>query len=115
MRWVAEHTEGEERPVRFDFYASTASRFYAPVALGIWCANWETGCGALGIPGQFAELKPEEPAAPAARPVILCRVPERLRHGRRFVAGVAGFALYGSDALQGDGARRWRMNSSFHG
>ena len=57
---VVEHSEGEERPVRFDFYASTASRFYAPVALGIWCANWETGCSALGIPGHFVELKPEE-------------------------------------------------------
>jgi len=57
---VVEHTEGEEHPVRFDFYAATASRFYAPVALGIWCANWETGCAALGTPGRFAKLKPEE-------------------------------------------------------
>jgi nitroreductase len=56
---VVERTEGGECRVRFDFYASTASRFYAPVALGIWCANWETGCSALGIPGRFVELKPE--------------------------------------------------------
>ena len=42
--------------VRMDFYASTTSRFYAPVALGIWCANWETGCGALGIAGQFVDV-----------------------------------------------------------
>ena len=49
------------RAVRFDFIASTASRFYAPVALGIWCANWETGCGALGISGHFAAT-PRVPA-----------------------------------------------------
>ena len=40
----------------FDFYATTASRYYAPVAVGIWCANWELGCKALGIQGHFAEL-----------------------------------------------------------
>lgn len=38
---------------RADFAASTESRYYAPVALGIWCANWEAGCAALGIPGHF--------------------------------------------------------------
>ncbi|MFN2153311.1 MAG: nitroreductase family protein [Anaerolineales bacterium] len=38
---------------RFDFYATTASRYYAPVAVGIWCANWEMGCEALGIHGHF--------------------------------------------------------------
>ncbi|GLY83756.1 hypothetical protein [Actinoallomurus iriomotensis] len=43
-----------------DFFTTTASRFYAPVALGIWCANWETGCEALGIPGRFQVLTPEE-------------------------------------------------------
>jgi nitroreductase len=53
-------TEGEGDQLRFDFYASTKSRFYAPVALGIWCANWETGCEALAIPGHFCVLKPEE-------------------------------------------------------
>jgi nitroreductase len=57
---VEERTGGEERLVRFDFYASTLSRFYAPVALGIWCANWETGCEALGIPGHFSALTPGE-------------------------------------------------------
>lgn len=41
----------------FDFYASTASRYYAPVAVGIWCANWELGCEALGIQGHFAKLQ----------------------------------------------------------
>jgi nitroreductase len=44
----------------FDFYTATASRYYAPVALGIWCANWEMGCEALGIQGHFAVLPTEE-------------------------------------------------------
>lgn len=38
----------------FDFYATTVSRYYAPVAVGIWCANWELGCEALGIQGHFS-------------------------------------------------------------
>ena len=41
---------------RFDFYAVTASRYYAAVALGIWCANWEMSCVALGIIGEFKVL-----------------------------------------------------------
>jgi nitroreductase len=45
---------------RFDFYAVTESRYYAPVAVGIWCANWELGCEALGIRGHFAVLSDEE-------------------------------------------------------
>jgi len=45
---------------RFDFYAVTASRYYAPVAVGIWCSNWEMGCEALGIQGHFAVLSAEE-------------------------------------------------------
>lgn len=45
---------------RFDFYAATASRYYAAVAVGIWCANWEMGCEALGIQGHFAVLSPGE-------------------------------------------------------
>jgi hypothetical protein len=44
---------------RFDFYATTASRYYAPVAVGIWCANWEMGCEALGIHGHCDVLSPE--------------------------------------------------------
>jgi hypothetical protein len=44
----------------FDFYATTLSRYYAPVALGIWCANWELGCEALDIQGHFAELMAED-------------------------------------------------------
>jgi nitroreductase len=47
------------RLARFDFYTSIASRYYAPVALGIWCANWEMGCEALGIQGHFAILTEE--------------------------------------------------------
>ena len=45
---------------RFDFYAVTASRYYAAVATGIWCANWEMGCESLGIHGHFTVLSPEE-------------------------------------------------------
>jgi hypothetical protein len=45
---------------RFDFYATTESRYYAPVAVGIWCANWEMGCEALDIHGHFAALSAEE-------------------------------------------------------
>ena len=37
----------------FDFYTATASQYYAPVALGIWAANWEMGCDALGLNGHF--------------------------------------------------------------
>jgi len=43
-------------PTRFDFYASTASRYYAAVAVGIWCANWELGCQELGIKGHWEIL-----------------------------------------------------------
>lgn len=45
---------------RFDFYAATASRYYAAVALGIWYANWELGCDALGIHGHLALLTAED-------------------------------------------------------
>lgn len=44
------------RSFQFDFYATTKSRYYAPVALGIWCANWEIGSEALGIKGHFKIL-----------------------------------------------------------
>lgn len=50
----------EGRVVRFDFASATDSRYYAAVALGIWCANWEAGCEALGIPGRFVALSAEE-------------------------------------------------------
>lgn len=48
------------RSMRFDFYAATASRYYAAVALGIWCANWQMGCEALDIPGWLSVLSAEE-------------------------------------------------------
>lgn len=56
---------GRSRPrlARFDFYATTESRYYAAVAVGIWCADWETGCGALGIKGHFAILSAEQRGA----------------------------------------------------
>ncbi|MCO4773232.1 MAG: nitroreductase family protein [Deltaproteobacteria bacterium] len=57
---VTSTTDEGERLARFDFAASTTSRFYAPVALGIWLANWETGCEALGIPGALRILDEEE-------------------------------------------------------
>ena len=53
--------DGEEAHLeRFDFYSTTESRYYAPVAAGIWCANWELGCEALDIHGHFAVLPDEE-------------------------------------------------------
>lgn len=53
--------EREEGPrlARFDFYSFTDSRYYAAVAVGIWCANWEMGCEALSISGHFAVLPTE--------------------------------------------------------
>lgn len=45
---------------RIDFVASTTSRYYAAVASGIWCANWEMGCKALNIEGQFRKLSAAE-------------------------------------------------------
>ncbi|SFT83301.1 Putative TM nitroreductase [Pseudovibrio denitrificans] len=44
---------------RVDFCAATHSRYYAMVALGIWLANWECGCEALGKVGRFEQLAPE--------------------------------------------------------
>jgi nitroreductase len=57
---VVERRDGEERLLRFDFCTATTSRYYAAVALGIWCANWETGCEAQDIRGHFSVLTPEE-------------------------------------------------------
>ncbi len=55
--------DGQARVIRFDFFATTDSRFYAPVALGIWLANWETGCEAAGVPGHTEVLGHEERGA----------------------------------------------------
>jgi nitroreductase len=56
----AESPEDKQRLVRFDFIATTESRYYAPVAVGIWCADWEMGCEALGIDGHLAVLPDEQ-------------------------------------------------------
>jgi hypothetical protein len=63
---VTEGTGDQKRLVRMDFAAATESRYYAPVALGIWCADWVTGCQALGISGHFAVLTPQERGLPHA-------------------------------------------------
>ena len=57
---VTEQVGGQEKLIRFDFCAATTSRYYAAVALGIWCANWETGCKALNKHGHFAILSSEK-------------------------------------------------------
>jgi nitroreductase len=41
----------DSNEVIVNFYCTTKSRFYGPLALGIWCGNWEMGCEALGIQG----------------------------------------------------------------
>ncbi|MBW2726402.1 MAG: hypothetical protein JRE71_18640 [Deltaproteobacteria bacterium] len=56
---VMKQVDGKKELVRFDFCASTESRYYAAVALGIWLANWETGCQAMRIGGRFEVLTPE--------------------------------------------------------
>jgi nitroreductase len=60
------YRDGGIDSLRFDFCASTTSRYYAAVALGIWCANWETGCEALIMHGHFAVLSTQERASNAA-------------------------------------------------
>jgi len=62
---VMEPVNGQQKLTRLDFYCATASRYYAPVALGIWCANWETGCEALKRNGHFAVLSSEERSSKA--------------------------------------------------
>ncbi len=57
---ITEKVENRDRLIRFDFFTATTSRYYAAVALGIWCANWETGCTALNKTGHFEILSPEE-------------------------------------------------------
>ena len=64
---AVEETEGTPKLARMNFYAATSSRYYAAVALGIWCGNWEMGCEALGVPGHFAVLSPPS-AGSTARP-----------------------------------------------
>ncbi|MCA9539048.1 MAG: nitroreductase family protein, partial [Myxococcales bacterium] len=45
---IGEAADRAPRVARVDFATATASRYYAPVALGIWLTNWQTGCTALG-------------------------------------------------------------------
>lgn len=42
-------TSGESRRVIVG--QGFASRYYAPIAIGTWLANWETACSAIGIEG----------------------------------------------------------------
>ena len=66
-RMAAEDEDDDHHELlpEFDFFCATKSRFYAPIALGIWLANWEAGCDNLGIRGQFRVLGPEERGAAA--------------------------------------------------
>jgi nitroreductase len=64
---------GQDKLIRFDFCVATTSRYYAAVALGIWCANWETGCAALNKCGHFSVLSSKERATVS--------VPELPRYG----------------------------------
>ena len=57
---VTDRIQSEDKLRRFNFCAATTSRYYAPVALGIWCANWETGCAAVNKRGHFAVLLPQD-------------------------------------------------------
>jgi hypothetical protein len=61
------------------FCASTKSRYYAAVALGIWCANWETGAAALNKRGHFTILSSKERTSEA--------VPELPRYDISWIAG----------------------------
>lgn len=54
--------EGSEL-TSWEFQCSTASRYYAPVALGIWAAQWELGCQTLGLGGTW-ELNEDAAQAP---------------------------------------------------
>lgn len=42
--------------LQFNFYATTSSRYYAAVAIGIWCGNWDMSCDALEMKGSFVLL-----------------------------------------------------------
>lgn len=55
-RAVVESNKSGE--IKIDFYCTTSSRFYGPIAIGIWCANWELGCDALHIEGEVLNSPP---------------------------------------------------------
>lgn len=60
------HTSDAGAVSAVDFVAATTSRFYAAVALGIWCTNWELGVEALGLSGRFVAAEP--PSEPFEAP-----------------------------------------------
>jgi len=51
---------GQPTGRRFDFYGANSSKYYTPVAVGIWMSNWEKGCEALNIKGSFKFLEANE-------------------------------------------------------
>ncbi len=53
------NTDDDGNLRRFDFYTTTASRYYTPISVGVWCANWELGCEAQDIKGHFSVLTAE--------------------------------------------------------
>lgn len=59
-RCVVATNHSGQNVTHVDFYASTSSRYYAPLALGIWCANWEVGANGLGLAGDFRILTAEQ-------------------------------------------------------
>ncbi|MGH1367496.1 MAG: nitroreductase family protein [Maritimibacter sp.] len=54
-------TRQDKTLIKAQFCCEEGSQYYAPLALGIWCANWETGMKALGVEGRWITL--EEPRA----------------------------------------------------
>lgn len=73
------HVEGG-RLQRVDFCPTTASHYYAPVALGIWCANWEVGCQALGEVGRFVAEPPPDGDVVLPRVDVTWERAERPQH-----------------------------------
>jgi len=45
---------------RIDFMAVTSAKYYAAIASGIWCTNWELSCNELKIEGKFVRLPDAE-------------------------------------------------------
>lgn len=48
--------------VRFDFVSSNKSKYYSPVAVGIWLCDWEDACESIGVKGKFVILTNQEQA-----------------------------------------------------
>jgi nitroreductase len=59
---VETNAQGEVFGVHF--LATTTSRYYAPVALGIWCANWELGGAALDEHGELVAVSSDDDDLP---------------------------------------------------